>query len=286
MKDIKITPRITVRDTRTITSYLQEVSRYPVLSPEEEYKVAARAKAGDPEAQEKLIKSNLRFVISVSNQFVGNGLDQMDLIEEGNIGLMRAVQMYDCDRGFRFCSYAVSWILQSILAAIEAKGRMVYIPLNKSRDQLRVKNFITKYEMVHCETPSSDIIAEKFGFRPEYVDRLLSVSGKHYSIDAPLKEGEESTYLDVMVGGNSTDNDIDNGSLKDEIQHVLSVLCERDRKIVELSFGLNGMTSQTLEEISRQVGLSTERVRQLRKQAIDILARSPQAQLLRDYLCA
>lgn len=287
MRDIKIIPRITNRESECIRAYFQEVNRYPVLTPEEEYTVASKVKEGDQQAKELLINSNLRFVISVSNRYVGLGVDQMDLIEEGNLGLIRAVESFDCDLGNRFCSYAVSWIRQSILAALQEKGRIVYIPLNKCLEIGRMKRFEEQYLMENGSIPSNQEIADGIGKTPEYVSMLSILNGRHNSIDAPLEEGEKLTYLDTMSDETyAADKSTIHESLQEDIRIALSALDERDRNIVELSFGLYGQTSHTLAEISDILGLSIERVRQLKARAIKQLAKSPHANLLKGYLCA
>lgn len=284
MQTLKLSSLIAKRDSRAILSYYREINRYPVLNPDQEYEMAKLAQAGDKKAKEYLLKCNLRLVISVSNRFLGHGLDQMDLIAEGNLGLLKALDHYDCDRGFRFCTYAVNWILKSVISAIESKGKMVAIPANKNADIRRVKRFESRFEAKNGYRPSEEEIAAGLVLPEKYVEELMSINGYHLSIDSPIKEGESQTYLDVMEAERVPDFESGQDAMIQDINRAVSMLQDRERNIICLSFGLNGQVCHSLSDVADIIGMSVERVRQLRNHAIRALMSSPHASNLKTYL--
>lgn len=286
MHQLKITSKITPRDTISASKYFQEVSKFPLLSVEEEIELARRMREGDEEAANKMIQSNLRFVISVSNQYIGSGLDQMDLINEGNIGLIKAVRLYDETRGFKFISYAVWWIRQSIMQAVAEKGRMVRVPLNKLAEQHKIYQFIAEFEQTHEGRPSPEEIAEGTGLPASRIMETLGVTNKHSSLDSPLKDGEDGTLMDVLIADDAsqTDDKMEKESMFAEIERALGHLSSRDSDILKLSFGLLGARVCTLDEIGAKHGLSRERVRQVRESAIRKLRSIPSCARLRTFL--
>ena len=285
MRQLKIVQGITNRQEAGIGSYLSEVSRIPMISTEEEVLLAQQIHKGDMAAMEKLVCANLRFVVSVAKQYSNQGLSLNDLIDEGNIGLIRAAEKFDETRGFKFISYAVWWIRQTILQALAEQSRIVRLPLNQVSAVNKISKAMTKFEQEHERKPSADELAELVNELPEKINDSLRASGRHVSVDAPFVEGEENSLLDVMVNTDSPMADVTlvKESLNTEIARALSQLNEREKDIVEMSFGINHQ-EMTLEEIGERFGLTRERVRQIREKAIRKLRLSNRDSLLRSYL--
>jgi RNA polymerase primary sigma factor len=256
-----------------------------MISAEEEVELAQRIKHGDQKALERLTKANLRFVVSVAKQYQNQGLTLPDLINEGNLGLLKAAERFDETRGFKFISYAVWWIRQSILQAISEQSRIVRLPLNQVGSLNKINREISKFEQENERRPSLLEIADKIDLPEEKIDEAMSANGHHVSVDAPFSEGEDSSLLDVLVNDEipTTDNSLVNESLQSEIQAALSVLNDRERKVIEASYGIN-QPELTLEEIGEKFGLSRERVRQIKEKAIRKLRSSTKNKILKTYL--
>ncbi|MDE5980424.1 MAG: RNA polymerase sigma factor RpoD/SigA [Bacteroidaceae bacterium] len=285
MRQLKMSQSITARDSQAINAYLREIDRYPLLSMEEEIELAQRIRKGDVQARDKMVNSNLRFVVSVAKQYPTQGMDLMDLISEGNVGLVKAAERFDETRGFKFISYAVWWIRQAIMQAIADQGRMVRIPLNKLGEQHRIFQYIAEYEQAHEHRPSAAQIAEGVDLPEHRVNAVLGVSSRHASIDSPLMDGEDSTLVDVLPNSDTpaTDKEMDNESLSTELARIMATLPERESEVLRLFYGI-GCHAMTLDEISTYVGLTRERVRQIREKAIHRLKTSNKSALLRDFL--
>ncbi len=277
--------RITLRATQTVNAYLREIDRYPLLSPDEETELARRIHKGDTEAKEKMVNSNLRFVVSVAKQYPAHGMDLMDLISEGNVGLLKAAERFDETRGFKFISYAVWWIRQSIMQAIADHGRMVRIPLNKLSEQHHIFQHIAEYEQKHQHTPSAWQIAEALGMKPEKVAQLMGINSRHASIDSPLPGAEETPLSDILPNSDTppTDQPAEDEGLRRELDEMLSTLPPREGQVLRLFYGIEG-PALSLDEISAAVGLTRERVRQIREKAALRLRNSARRESLRDYL--
>jgi len=285
MRQLKITKSITNRESPSLEKYLQEIGKVELISPEEEVELAQRIKKGDKIALEKLTKANLRFVVSVAKQYQHQGLSLPDLINEGNLGLIKAAEKFDETKGFKFISYAVWWIRQSILQAIAEQSRIVRIPLNKVGDLNRINKAFAKLEQEFERVPSAEELAESVELPKEKVLRAIQISGRHISVDAPFKEDEDSSLLDVMENKESpiADHSLIQDSLKKEIDRTLGILSEKERFVIEAFFGI-GRTEMSLEEIGNQCGLSRERTRQIKEKAIRRLRQSSKNKLLRSYL--
>lgn len=285
MRQIKMNPSITLRDTQSVNAYLREIDRYPLLSPDEETELARRIHHGDTVARDKMVNSNLRFVVSVAKQYPTQGMDLMDLISEGNMGLLKAADRFDETRGFKFISYAVWWVRQSIMQAIADHGRMVRIPLNKLGEQHKIYQFIAEFEQEYEHTPSVYQIGEALDIAPERVSQLMGVSLRHASIDSPLPNGEDTTLGELLPNRDApaTDQPLDTESLKAELEGMLSTLPAREAKVLRLYYGI-GCVPLSLDEISSSVGLTRERVRQIREKASSRLRNNSKRELLRDYL--
>ena len=273
MRQLKIIKSITNRESASLEKYLQEIGKEEMISAEEEAELAQLIRKGDQKALERLTKANLRFVVSVAKQYQNQGMSLPDLINEGNLGLLKAAERFDETRGFKFISYAVWWIRQSILQAISEQSRIVRLPLNQVGSYNKINREISKFEQLNERRPSLDEIAEHVDLPADKIDEAMSVSGHHVSVDAPFAEGEDNSLLDVMVNEDipSTDKDLVMESLKSEIRHALSILSDRERKVIEDSYGINGQ-ELTLEEIGVKYGLSRERVRQIKEKAIQSCA--------------
>lgn len=269
MRQLKITNSITSRGSQSLEDYLNDISKQPLLTTEEEVKLAQRIHNDDREALERLVCANLRFVVSVAKQYQNQGLTLPDLINEGNIGLIKAAEKFDETRGFKFISYAVWWIRQSILQALAEQSRMVRLPLNQVSAVSRINKLITKFEQEHERKPSADELSELIDETPEKIRDSLRANGRPMSMDAPLGDGDDSTLLEVISDDNmpSTDGRMIDTSLATEIDRMLDTLDEREKTIVEMCFGINNR-EMTLEEISEKFGLSRERVRQIREKAL------------------
>ena len=285
MRQLKITKSITNRESASLEKYLQEIGKEEMISAEEEVELAQRIKKGDQKALERLTKANLRFVVSVAKQYQNQGLTLPDLINEGNLGLLKAAERFDETRGFKFISYAVWWIRQSILQAISEQSRIVRLPLNQVGSLNKINREINKFEQENERRPSLNEIADKIDLPQEKIDEAMSVNSHHISVDAPFADSEDSSLLDVLVNEDipTTDMGLVNESLKSEIQAALSVLSERERKVIEASYGIE-QPELTLEEIGEKFGLSRERVRQIKEKAIRKLRTSTKNKILKTYL--
>lgn len=285
MRQLKITKSITNRDGESLDKYLQEISKEELLTVEEEVELAARVKKGDQKALETLTRANLRFVVSVAKQYQNQGLSLPDLINEGNLGLIKAAERFDETRGFKFISYAVWWIRQSILQALAEQSRIVRLPLNQVGSLNKISKALSKFEQENERRPSPDELAEELDIPVDKISDTLKVSGRHISVDAPFVEGEDNTLLDVIVNDDSpmADKSLVNESLSREIDRALSTLSDREKQIVEMFFGINHQ-EMTLEEIGDKFNLTRERVRQIKEKAIRRLRNNSKSKLLKSYL--
>ena len=286
MRQLKITKSITSRDSAALDKYLQEIGREALLPVEEEVELSQKIRKGDRRALDKLVRANLRFVVSVAKQYQNQGLSLPDLINEGNVGLIKAAEKFDETRGFKFISYAVWWIRQTILQALAEQSRIVRLPLNQVSAVNKITKAMTKFEQEYERKPSADELAELVNELPEKISDSLRASGRHVSVDAPFIEGEENSLLDVMTNPDSpmADKGLVSESLSTEIDRALGVLNEREKQIIERSFGINNQPEMTLEEIGETFGLTRERVRQIREKAIRKLRAGSRNSLLRSYL--
>ena len=285
MRQLKITKSITSRDSQSLDKYLQEIGREQLLTVEEEVELSQRIRKGDRQALDILVKSNLRFVVSVAKQYQNQGLSLPDLINEGNVGLIMAAEKFDETRGFKFISYAVWWIRQTILQALAEQSRIVRLPLNQVSAVNKISKAITKFEQEFERKPSPEELAELVNEMPEKINDSLRASGRHVSVDAPFVEGEDNSPLDVMENTDApaADSTLISESLQLEIARALEVLNERERDIIEMSFGIS-QPEMTLEEIGDRFGLTRERVRQIREKAIRKLRSANKTSILRSYL--
>lgn len=285
MRQLKIQKSITNRESASLDKYLQEIGREELITVEEEVELAQRIRKGDMEARTKLVNANLRFVVSVAKQYQNQGLSLPDLINEGNLGLMKAAEKFDETRGFKFISYAVWWIRQSILQALAEQSRIVRLPLNQVGSLNKINKALSKFEQEHERMPSPEELADILDIPREKIADTLRVSGRHVSVDAPFVEGEDNSLLDVLENNDSpnADKGLVNESLNKEIDRALSTLTERERDIVKYFFGI-GSQEMTLEEIGEYFGLTRERVRQIKEKAIRRLRHSARSKLLRSYL--
>lgn len=286
MRQLKITKSITNRESASLDKYLQEIGREDLITAEDEVELAVRIKQGDQDALEKLVKANLRFVVSVSKQYQNQGLTLPDLINEGNLGLIKAAQRFDETRGFKFISYAVWWIRQSILQALAEQSRIVRLPLNQVGSLNKINKAFSKLEQEFEREPSADELAEILDLPEDKVTDTIKVSGRHVSVDAPFAEGEDGTLLDVLQNGDSprADKALMNESLQREIERSLSTLTERERDVITLFFGIGMNHGLTLEEIGAKFDLTRERVRQIKEKAIRRLRHTSRSKLLKAYL--
>ena len=285
MRQLKITKSITNRESASLDKYLQEIGKEELITVEEEVELAQRIKKGDQAALEKLTKANLRFVVSVAKQYQNQGLSLPDLINEGNLGLIKAGQKFDETRGFKFISYAVWWIRQSILQALAEQSRIVRLPLNQVGSLMKINKAFAKFEQEHERKPSPEELAETLELPADKVADTLRVSGRHVSVDAPFVDGEDNSLLDVLVNNDSPNADraLMMESLGKEIHRALTTLTERETEIIRLFFGL-GCQEMTLEEIGERFGLTRERVRQIKEKAIRRLRHTSRSKLLKTYL--
>ncbi len=285
MRQLKITKSITNREGESLDKYLQEISKEELLTAEEEVELAARVRKGDQKALETLTRANLRFVVSVAKQYQNQGLSLPDLINEGNLGLIKAAERFDETRGFKFISYAVWWIRQSILQAIAEQSRIVRLPLNQVSSVNKISQVQNRFEQENERRPSVDEISEQIDLPMEKIDEALSINGKHVSVDAPFADGEDNSLLDVLVNDSSpsADKQLVLESLRQEIQKVLSCLNERERLIIQAYFGIE-QPEMTLDEIGIKYGLTRERVRQIKEKAIRRLRCNTQNKMLKSYL--
>ena len=285
MRQLKITKSITNRESASLDKYLQEIGKEDLITVEEEVELAQRIRKGDQRALEKLTRANLRFVVSVAKQYQNQGLSLPDLINEGNLGLIKAAEKFDETRGFKFISYAVWWIRQSILQALAEQSRIVRLPLNQVGSLNKINIAFSRFEQEHERRPSPEELAETLDLPAEKVADTLRVSGRHISVDAPFVEGEDNSLLDVLVNDDSpvADKTLINESLSTEVERALATLTERERDIIRLFFGIN-CQEMTLEEIGEKFGLTRERVRQIKEKAIRRLRHSSRSKLLKTYL--
>ena len=285
MRQLKITKSITNRESASLDKYLQEIGREELITVEDEVELAQRIRKGDQEALEKLTRANLRFVVSVAKQYQNQGLSLPDLINEGNLGLIKAAEKFDETRGFKFISYAVWWIRQYILQALAEQSRIVRLPLNQVGSLNKINKALARFEQENERTPSPDELSELLGIPREKIADTMRVSGRHVSVDAPFVEGEDNSLLDVLPNTDSpnADRGLVNESLNKEIERALSTLTERERDIVKDFFGI-GTPEMTLEEIGEKFGLTRERVRQIKEKAIRRLKNTNRSKFLKDYL--
>ena len=287
MRQLKITKSITNRESQSLEKYLQEIGKVDLLTPEEEVELAKRIKQGDQAALEKLTKANLRFVVSVAKQYQNQGLSLSDLIIEGNLGLIKAAQRFDETRGFKFISYAVWWIRQSILQALAEQSRIVRLPLNKVGSLNKINKAFSELEQEFEREPSPEELAELLEIPTEEVETTLGVAARHVSMDAPFVEGEDNSLLDVLENNSTpgTDQELDyNESLRREIERSLSTLTDRQCDVIKLYFGIGVEHPMSLEDIGEKFGLTRERVRQIKDKAINKLRSANRSKLLKNYL--
>ena len=286
MRQLKISKQITNRESQSLDKYLQEIGRVDLLTPDEEVDLAKRIREGDQLALEKLTKANLRFVVSVAKQYQNQGLSLGDLINEGNLGLIKAAQRFDETRGFKFISYAVWWIRQSILQALAEQSRIVRLPLNRVGSLNKISKKFSELEQKFEREPSPDELAEVLEVSTNEVVDTMKISGRHVSMDAPFVQGEENSLLDVLENDTEEkpDTGLMNDSLRREVQRALSTLTQREGDVIGLYFGLNGKHSMTLEEIGEKFNLTRERVRQIKEKAIRRLRHTSRSKALKPYL--
>ena len=286
MRHLKITKQVTNRETASLDKYLQEIGKVDLITAEMEVELAQRIKAGDQIALEKLTKANLRFVVSVAKQYQNQGLTLPDLINEGNLGLIKAAKRFDETRGFKFISYAVWWIRQSILQALAEQSRIVRLPLNKIGSINKINKTYAFLEQAHERVPSAEEIAKELDMTVSDVKESMKNSGRHVSMDAPLVEGEDSNLYDVLRSGESPnpDRELMHESLRTEIERALETLTPREADVVRLYFGLGNQHPMTLEEIGETFDLTRERVRQIKEKAIRRLKHTSRSKILKTYL--
>ncbi|MFY9160903.1 MAG: RNA polymerase sigma factor RpoD/SigA [Paludibacteraceae bacterium] len=285
MRQLKITKSITNRESASLDKYLQEIGREELISVEEEVELAQRIRKGDRAALEKLTRANLRFVVSVAKQYQNQDLSLPDLINEGNLGLIKAAEKFDETRGFKFISYAVWWIRQSILQALAEQSRIVRLPLNQVGSLNKINKAFSRFEQENERCPSPEELAEELDIPIDKITDTIKISGRHISVDAPFVEDEDNSLLDVLVNEDSpvADRSLINESLLTEINRALEILSEREREIIKMFFGI-GYVEMTLEEIGDKFGLTRERVRQIKEKAIRRLRQNSKNKLLKSYL--
>ena len=285
MRQLKITNSITNRESESLEKYLQEIGKEELLSADEEVELAQRIRKGDRKALDRLTKCNLRFVVSVAKQYQNQGLSLPDLINEGNMGLIKAAERFDETRGFKFISYAVWWIRQSILQALAEQSRIVRLPLNQVGSANKINRVLNKFEQENERRPSVDEISERIDMPEDKIDEALLVNGHHVSVDAPFSEGDDGSLLDVLVNEDAplVDAGLLMESLRAEIAHALKMLNERERNVIKAFYGI-GEPELTLDEIGAKFGLTRERVRQIKEKAIRRLRSNTKNKLLKAYL--
>jgi RNA polymerase primary sigma factor len=285
MRQLKITKSITNRESESLDKYLQEIGKEELLSTDEEVELAQRIRKGDHKALERLTKANLRFVVSVAKQYQNQGLSLPDLINEGNLGLIKAAEKFDETRGFKFISYAVWWIRQSILQAIAEQSRIVRLPLNQVGAVNKINREANRFEQENERRPSAEELSEKVDLPEDKIDDALHISSHHVSVDAPFVDGEDNSLLDVLVNDDApmADRQLVMESLRAEITNALQMLNDRERKVIEAFFGIN-QPEMTLEEIGTKYGLTRERVRQIKEKAIRRLRGNTKNKMLKAYL--
>lgn len=285
MRQLKITVAITSRGSEALERYLQDISKEEMVSTDEEVELAKRIRQGDKNALERLVKANLRFVVSVAKQYQGQGLELTDLINEGNMGLINAAMKFDETRGFKFISYAVWWVRQSILQALADKSRLVRLPLNQIDYVSKVNHFYHDFMQKNNRAPSLDEVADALGMEKSKVNAALLTSGKHISMNAPLIDDEDSCLLDLLTNDDkgNADSSLISDSLKEEVHHALDLLPERESQVIRMYFGIN-TPELSLEEIGEKLNLSRERVRQIKEKALTLLRNAQIGSVLKEYL--
>lgn len=285
MRQLKITVAITSRGSEALERYLQDISKEEMVSTDEEVELAKRIRQGDKDALERLVKANLRFVVSVAKQYQGQGLELTDLINEGNVGLINAAMKFDETRGFKFISYAVWWVRQSILQALADKSRLVRLPLNQIGYVSKVNHFYHDFMQKNNRAPSLDEVADALGMEKSKVNAALLTSGKHISMNAPLIDDEDSCLLDLLTNDDkgNADSSLISDSLKEEVHHALDLLPERESQVIRMYFGIN-TPELSLEEIGKKLNLSRERVRQIKEKALTLLRNAQIGSVLKEYL--
>lgn len=287
MRQLKISKSITNRESQSIEKYLQEIGKEDLLTPEEEVELARRIRQGDQTALEKLTRANLRFVVSVAKQYQNNSLSLNDLINEGNLGLVKAAQKFDETRGFKFISYAVWWIRQSIIQALAEHSRMVRLPLNKVGSLTKINKVFSELEQKYQREPTPEEVAIMMGITLEEVEATLGISARHVSMDAPFTDGESNALIDVLQNANAeeTDKHLDyKDSLRIETERTLASLTEREKEVIKLFFGIGVEHPMTLEDIGDQLGITRERIRQIKDKAITKLRSQSRSKALKAYL--
>lgn len=286
MRQLKISKQITNRESQSLDKYLQEIGKVDLVSAEVEVELARRIREGDQVALEKLTKANLRFVVSVAKQYQNNGLTLGDLINEGNLGLIKAAGRFDEKRGFKFISYAVWWIRQSIMQALAEQSRIVRLPLNRIGSLTKISKTLSDLEQKFQREPSAQEVAEVIGITPEEVTHSLKIAGRHVSVDAPFSQGEDGSLLDVLsdVNESNPESEMMAESLILEVQRSLTALTTREAEVISLYFGLNGTQAMTLEEIAHKFDLTRERVRQIKEKATRRLRHTAKSRTLKSYL--
>jgi len=286
MRQLKITKQVTNRDTPSLDKYLQEIGKVDLIPPEEEVVLARRIKSGDADALKNLVKANLRFVVSVAKQYQNQGMSLPDLINEGNLGLMKAAQRFDETRGFKFISYAVWWIRQAILQSLAEQARIVRLPVNKIGSINRINKTFAKLEQEFEREPSSQEVAEILDMVPEEVKEVMKTNGRTVSMDAPISSAEDNNMYDVLQSSEtpSPDKNLINESLAFEIERALNTLSTREAKVLKLYFGLGMKHPYTLEEIGEELSLTRERVRQIKEKAIRRIQFTTRCRILKTYL--
>lgn len=285
MRQLKISKSITNRESASLDKYLQEIGHEELLTTDEEVELAQRIRKGDKRALERLTKANLRFVVSVAKQYQNQGLSLSDLINEGNVGLIKAAEKFDETRGFKFISYAVWWIRQSILQAIAEQSRLVRLPLNQVGSVNKITRELNKFEQEHERKPSVDEIAERVDLPEDKIADAMKANSRHVSMDAPIADGEDSSMIDFLAGDSSnTDRELAIESLKAEVSRILKLLTDKEQKVLRAFFGIDGSPEMTLDEIGEKYNLTRERVRQIKEKALRRLRRNTKNKLLKSYL--
>lgn len=285
MRQLKISKSITNRESASLDKYLQEIGHEELLTTDEEVELAQRIRKGDKRALERLTKANLRFVVSVAKQYQNQGLSLPDLINEGNVGLIKAAEKFDETRGFKFISYAVWWIRQSILQAIAEQSRLVRLPLNQVGSVNKITRELNKFEQEHERKPSVDEIAERVDLPEDKIADAMKANSRHVSMDAPIADGEDSSMIDFLAGDSSnTDRELAIESLKAEVSRILKLLTDKEQKVLRAFFGIDGSPEMPLDEIGEKYNLTRERVRQIKEKALRRLRHNTKNKLLKSYL--
>ena len=285
MRQLKILKSITNRESASLDKYLQEIGHEELLTTDQEVELAQRIRKGDKRALERLTKANLRFVVSVAKQYQNQGLSLPDLINEGNVGLIKAAEKFDETRGFKFISYAVWWIRQSILQAIAEQSRLVRLPLNQVGSVNKITRELNKFEQEHERKPSVDEIAERVDLPEDKIADAMKANSRHVSMDAPIADGEDSSMIDFLSGDSSnTDRELAIESLKAEVSRILKLLTDKEQKVLRAFFGIYGSPEMTLDEIGEKYNLTRERVRQIKEKALRRLRHNTKNKLLKSYL--